>query len=149
MVSYLYDVSFWLVVNLFLTAAVVGLVLIRYSMTRGASRGEQKATGPDFRTELTLFQKLVEQGKTSDAVTQTFTQCFRKVCGVMGVDGRALTARELLGSGRLSKNIAVFLSEMYDVYEPVRYGLIPPTTENLERFRRSLEKLATEIAGVD
>ncbi|MEM4281142.1 MAG: hypothetical protein QW470_07615 [Candidatus Caldarchaeum sp.] len=142
---YLYDVSFWLAVNLFLTAAVVGLVLIRYSMTRTASRVEQKATGPDFRNEITLFQKLIEQGNASDAVTQTFVQCFRKICSITGVDGKNLTVKEFLESGRLPKNVEAFVSEMYAVYEPVRYGLVPPSSEELERFRSSLEKLAGEM----
>ncbi|MCS7137008.1 MAG: hypothetical protein RMK31_00740 [Candidatus Caldarchaeum sp.] len=142
MASFLYEVSFWLVINLFLTAAVIGLVLIRYSMQRSSVRAENVRKGPDFSEEMMLFERLVEQGEKPKAVLEAFKRCFRKVVDTVGIDPRFLTPREVLESGKLPKPLEQALSEIYRIYEPVRFGLRHPSDDEIEVCRISLAKLA-------
>jgi len=149
MESILYNVSFWLIVNLFLAAAVVGLILIRYSLTRSTPKtDESKDVGMDFSTEVEAFQKLVSRGEYAEAVSQTFAACFVKLCSFYGVEGRSVTPRELLDSGRLTPYVAEVFGGLYEVYEPVRFARLNPTPEMLARFRECLEKLNSGAAGV-
>ncbi len=145
--SYLYDVSFWIAVNIFLAAVVTSLVLIRYSMMRSTITAEKKNNGQDFSQEIMLFNKMVEQGDVTAAVVQTFITCFRKICEIAGVMSKTTTPKELLESGKLPKRVEQILSEMYSIYEPVRYGLVTPNAEELERFQRNLERLAIIVSG--
>jgi len=148
MESVLYNVSFWLIVNVFLAAAVVGLILIRYSLTRSTPKtDEARAKGMDFSPELETFQKLVSRGEYAEAVSQTFATCFVKLCSFYGVEGRSVTPRELLDGGRLTPYVGEIFGALYEVYEPVRFARLNPTPEMLSRFRECLEKLNRGAAG--
>ncbi|MEM1942531.1 MAG: hypothetical protein QXO30_02125 [Candidatus Caldarchaeum sp.] len=145
MASYLYDVSFWVVVNLFLAIAVIGLVLIKYSMERSAVRVERVEKKPSLVEYVERFEELVQQGDFSKAVSETFASLFKKVCEMNGVDPRFSTAMEVIEGGKLPEHIRQALTEMYAVYEPVRYGLKQPNNDEIEVFRRSLAKLLESV----
>ncbi|MEM4352171.1 MAG: hypothetical protein QXV68_00960 [Candidatus Caldarchaeum sp.] len=145
MASYLYDVSFWVVVNLFLAIAVIGLVLIKYSMERSAVRVERVEKKPSLVEYVERFEELAQQGDFSKAVSETFASLFKKVCEMNGVDPRFSTAMEVIEGGKLPEHIRQALTEMYAVYEPVRYGLKQPNNDEIEVFRRSLAKLLESV----
>ncbi|MEM1936956.1 MAG: hypothetical protein QXX49_04615 [Candidatus Caldarchaeum sp.] len=145
MASYLYDVSFWVVVNLFLAIAVIGLVLIKYSMERSAVRVEKVEKKPSLVEYLDLFEKLAQQGDFSKAVSETFARLFKKLCELNGFDPRFSTPMEVIEGGKLPEHIRQALTEMYAVYEPVRYGLKQPSNQEMEVFRRTLSKLLESV----
>jgi uncharacterized membrane protein len=77
MESVLYNVSFWLIVNVFLAAAVVGLILIRYSLTRSTPKtDEARAEGMDFSPELETFPKTCQQGGVRGGCFTNFRRLF-------------------------------------------------------------------------
>ena len=149
MESLLYNVSFWLVLNLFLAAAVVGLILVRYSLTRNTPKPNvPQPEGVEFSSELTMFQKLSSMGQYAEAVSQTFAACFVKLCSFYGVEYKAITPKELLKTGRLPTHVGEAVKALYEVYEPVRFGRLNPTPEMLAKFGEYLERLNGRGQGV-
>ncbi|MEM2231800.1 MAG: hypothetical protein QXS96_06355 [Candidatus Caldarchaeum sp.] len=145
MESLLYNVSFWLMLNIFLVAAIVGLVLVNQSKTRNKHRPNASQQIINLKDEEDLLTQLLQKGEKREAVIKVFPQVFRKICKAANVETRGYTVREVLGSGRIPQTYAAYLSKMYEVFEPVRYGGMEPTEEKLALFVEVLHKLSGEF----
>jgi len=146
MTAYLYDVTFWVAVNAVLTAAVIGLVLIRYTMTRATSKPQEKTPTIDLTDEIQYLKDNLEKGDYRTAVTKTFSQTYRRVCGFYGVETKTSTVLETLSDEKIPENVMSVLLKMYELYEPVKYGLAEPSKTNVEEFLRLTERLAAEVS---
>ncbi|MCS7109920.1 MAG: hypothetical protein NZ956_00430 [Candidatus Caldarchaeum sp.] len=146
MESLLYDVSFWLVLNFFLIVAVVGLVLIRQSMTKPQSKPTTETETKMLEEEKILYNSLVKQGKGKEAVETVFPMVYRKICEHAGVSTKGLTVKELLRTGKLSPNVTALLQGLYNVYEPTKFADTMPSDQMVSVFGETLEKLVSELS---
>ncbi|MDW8084340.1 MAG: hypothetical protein RMI49_03985 [Candidatus Caldarchaeum sp.] len=149
MESVLYDVSFWLLVNFFLIAAIVGLVLVRQSMTKTSAKPAPTPEIKKLDEEIMLFKSLTREGALKEAVSSVFPRVYRKACSSLGLDSKGYTVRDVLNSGKLPPKILRLLSTMYQIYEPVRFGGVEVSRANLAVFAETLEKLNSELSSHD
>nr|BAJ49221.1 hypothetical protein HGMM_F32B02C16 [Candidatus Caldarchaeum subterraneum] len=145
MESLLYNVSFWLMLNIFLVAAIVSLVLVNQSRSKNKQPPNSSQQIITLKEEEELFKQLLQKGEKRDAVVKVFPQVFKKICKTANVETRGYTFREVLNSGRIPQTYAAYLSSMYEVFEPVRYGEMKPTEETLAKFEESLHRLSEEF----
>lgn len=146
MESILYDVSFWVVVNFFLIATVLGLVFIRQARSKLSEKPMAVVEKEKLEEEISLFRSFVSDGLLKEAVTTVFPKVYAKIIGDAGQGSKGLTVKEFLASKRLPENLTRHLSTLYRIYEPIKFGNFEPTTDDVDVFIKTLEKLSSELS---
>uniref|UniRef100_A0A7C5U5L4 DUF4129 domain-containing protein n=1 Tax=Caldiarchaeum subterraneum TaxID=311458 RepID=A0A7C5U5L4_CALS0 len=145
MESIIYDVSFWLVVNFLLIVAVLGLVLIRQQLTKPVAHAAAVIQQKKLDEELALYKSMIDEGNGKEAVKTVFRSVWKKICRLYAVDERGLTVVEVMSSGKLPEKIREKILLLYRIYEPVKFGDVEPSREQLMVFDKTLEQLSEDF----
>lgn len=145
MESIIYDVSFWLVVNFLLIVAVLGLVLIRQQMAKPAAQPAVEIQHKKLDEEIATYNSMTAEGRGKEAVKTVFRTVLKKLYRHYGVNERGLTVVEAINSERLPEKISNKLLMLYQIYEPVKFGDVEPTDEQLAVFGKTLAQLSDEL----
>ena len=135
-----------------LAAAIILLLirLVRYVRGRRARR-EIEVKKP-IRWSV-MFDQLLREDGEAQAVTETFKKILDDLDQLIQLDlPESLTSLEALAKigARLPEAMRRRLIELYKIYEPIRFGGINPSEEEVEGFRKriiELEKMYWTIMG--
>ncbi|MEM4220293.1 MAG: hypothetical protein QW106_05770, partial [Candidatus Caldarchaeum sp.] len=74
-----------------------------------------------------------------------FRSVWKKICRLYAVDERGLTVVEVMSSGKLPEKIREKILLLYRIYEPVKFGDVEPSREQLMVFGKTLEQLSEDF----
>ena len=137
--SIIFNPNFWIIINILLFSAIIGLIYRHYKTNKTEKIMFQK-TQINLDNEIKHAHKLIEENRKKEAVVWTFNNVLR----VLGVnDHPSKTYNEILSHNILQlDNYSIkILREMYSLYEKVRFGDEEPSESELTRFFENLHIL--------
>lgn len=138
--SIIFNPNFWIIVNVILFFAIIGLIYRHYKMNRVETTKVENKQLISLDNEINQAHRLVEENRRAEAIVTAFNNVLK----VLGAEKHpSKTYRELLSENvlNLDKYSLNLLHEMYGIYERVKFGGSAPSDEDLERFLKNLQLL--------
>ena len=140
LLSLFLNTNFWLVLNVILLGAIIGLVYYRYLHERrvrvvSAQRRPERG-GVKYVVE--RFNALLDRG-AKEAILVSFNSLMAELGAEQHPDK---TYREFIQSLGTVSGVSSSLTAMYGVYERLRFSDSEPTYSDLVLFKENLYKIA-------
>ena len=145
LLSLLLNTNFWLVLNVILLGAIIGLVYYRYlheRRLRSTDTREQAEEVGRVQHIVERFNALLNTRSAKEAILISFNSLMTE----LGADQHPeKTYREFIQSLGEEKWIISQLIAMYRVYERLRFSDSEPTQNDLVIFRENLYKILKHL----
>jgi len=145
-----YDTVMWILTDVILAAIIISLTL---RLLRLIKRREVNKASEEVVRWTAAFDQLLKENDDSTAVKETFKILLSDLERLAKLKlSKNLTSMEVVDKlcAKFPDRISERLIELYEIYEPIRFGGRSPSREDIWRFRSKLdelEKICGEIVG--